>query len=157
MSGYVLSILGIVLLGIIIDVIIPSGNINKYIKSIFSIFIIAVIISPVVKFLSNKSGFKLDYTNYEIDIELVEYIYKKRTENEETKIEEYLSNEGFNHVDIVINFSINNNEIEYNSCKVNLENLVISADKQHINKYEFIKNVIYDFTSLTEEEIMIHE
>ena len=73
MSNYVLSILGVVLLGIIIDVIIPSGKINKYIKSIFSIFIIAVIISPVVKFLSNKNDFKLDYNDYQID---QEYLHK---------------------------------------------------------------------------------
>lgn len=157
MSSYVLSILGVVLLGIIIDVIIPSGNINKYIKSIFSIFIIAVIISPVVKFISNKNDFKLDYDNYQIDQELVEYIYKKRVNNEQTKIEEYFTNEGFCNIDIIINFSIKNNEIEYISCDVNLQNLVISADKQHINKYEFIKSVICDYTNLTEEEILIYE
>ena len=157
MSSYVLSILGVVLLGIIIDVIIPSGNINKYIKSIFSIFIVAVIISPVVKFLSNKSDFKLDYNNYEIDQELVQYIYKKRVENEEKKIEQHFQSEGFEGIDIVIDFSINNNEIEYNSCNINLENLVISADKQHINKYEFIRNLVIDYTNLTKEEILIYE
>ena len=157
MSGYILSILGVVLLGIIIDVIIPSGNINKYIKSIFSIFIVAVIISPVVKFLSNKNDFKLDYNNYEIDQELVQYIYKKRVENEEKKIEQHVQSEGFEGIDIVLDFSINNNEIEYNSCNINLENLVISADKQHINKYEFIKNLVIDYTNLTKEEILIYE
>lgn len=157
MSGYILSILGIVLLGIIIDVIVPSGNINKYIKSVFSIFVVAVIVSPVVKFISNKNGIKLDYNNYELDKDLVEFIYEKRVNNEENKIETYLSDEGFNKVDINIEFSINNNELEYLSCNVNLNKLVISADKQHINKYEFIKDVVKDFTNLTEEEIVIYE
>lgn len=157
MSNYVLSILGIVVIGIIIDVVIPSGNINKYIKSVFSIFVVSVIISPIVKFISNKNGIKIDYNNYELDAGLVEYIFEKRVDNEEIKIETYLEDEGFKEVDININFSINNNEIEYISCQVNLKNLVISADKQHINKYEFIKEVVKDFTNLTEEEIVIDE
>ena len=36
MTGYILSILGIVIAGVLIDVIMPSGKINKYIKSIYS-------------------------------------------------------------------------------------------------------------------------
>ena len=157
MTGYVLSVLGVVLLGVIIDVIVPSGNINKYIKSIFSIFVVAVIIRPVVKFLSNKNGIKIDYNKYEIDKELVEYIFEKRAENDENKIELYLTDEGFEKVDIKLNFSIDNNNLEYISCEINLKNVVISADKQHINKYEFIKDVVKDFTNLTEEEIIINE
>ena len=157
MSGYVLSILGIVLLGVIIDVIVPSGNINKYIKSIFSIFVVAVIISPVVNFLSNKNGIKLDYDNFEMDKQLIEYIFEKRAENEENKIETYLKDNGFDGIDINLIFSINNNELAYISCTINLKNLVISADKQHINKYEFIKKSVKDFTNLTDEEIVIDE
>ena len=118
---------------------------------------VAVIISPVVKFISNKNGIKIDYNNYELDKGLIEYIFEKRVENEEIKIENYLQNKGFNEVDINIYFSINKNEIQYNSCSVNLKNVVISADKQHINKYEFIKNVVKDFTNLTYEEIVIDE
>jgi len=145
------------LLGVIIDVIIPSGNISKYIKSVFSIFVVAVIISPVVNFLSNKNGIKLEYDNYEMDKQLIEYIFAKRTENEENKIEIYLKDNGFNGIDINLNYSINNNELEYISCTINLKNLVISADKQHINKYEFITKSVKDFTNLTDEEIVIDE
>ena len=157
MSGYVLSILGIVLLGVIIDVIIPSGNINKYIKSVFSIFVVAVIISPVVNFLSNKNGIELDYDNYEMDKQLIEYIFEKRAKNEENKIEIYFKENGLDKIDINLNYSINNNELDYISCTINLQNLVISADKQHINKYEFITKTVKDFTKLTDEEIVINE
>jgi len=145
------------LAGVIIDVIVPSGNINKYIKSVFSIFVVAVIISPVVKFLSNKNGIKIDYTNYEIDKQLVEYIFEKRVENEENNIEKFFSSEGFSGIDINLDFSTENNELKYLSCTINLINLSISADKQHINKYEFINKTVKDFTNLTDEEIVIYE
>ena len=52
MTAYILSVLGIVIAGVIIDVIIPAGSISVYIKSIYSIFVVAVIISPVINFLS---------------------------------------------------------------------------------------------------------
>ena len=154
MSKYVLSILGIVMCGIIIDVILPSGNISKYIKGIYSIFVVAVIINPVVSFLSNKNQIKLNYETFEMDNELVSYIYEKRTNNLEKSIEEDLSNQGFKGIDIELQFSINNNEIEYNLCTVNLKNLSISQDKQHINKYEFIQGIVTDYVNLTNEEIV---
>lgn len=140
--------------GIIIDVILPSGNISKYIKGIYSIFVVAVIINPVVSFLSNKNQIKLNYQTFEMDSELVSYIYEKRTNNLEKSIEEDLSNQGFKGIDIELQFSINSNEIEYNLCTVNLKNLSISQDKLHINKYEFIQGIVTDYVNLTNEEIV---
>jgi len=154
MSKYVLSILGIVMCGIIIDVILPNGNISKYIKGVYSIFVVAVIINPVVSFLSNKNQIKLNYQTLEMDSELVLYIYEKRTNNLEKSIEEDLSNQGFKGIDIELQFSINNNEIKYNLCTVNLKNLSISQDKLHINKYEFIQGIVTDYVNLTNEEIV---
>jgi len=140
--------------GIIIDVILPNGNISKYIKGVYSIFVVAVIINPVVSFLSNKNQIKLNYQTFEMDSELVLYIYEKRTNNLEKSIEEDLSNQGFKGIDIELQFSINNNEIKYNLCTVNLKNLSISQDKLHINKYEFIQGIVTDYVNLTNEEIV---
>lgn len=157
MNCYILSILGIVLAGVIIEVIIPSGNINKYIKGVYSIFVVAVLISPVITFVSKAQDITVNYTDYEIDSELIEYILTKRVENIENEMEIHLQQEGFSGIDIKLDYSLNNNEICYNSCTVNLENLAISADKQHINKYEFINEVVVGFTNLTYEEIKIYE
>ena len=157
MAGYILRVLGIVVAGVIIDVIIPSGSINKYIKSIYSIFVVAVLISPILNFVSNKSEFTFNYNNYEIDQELYEYITNQRVNSLQLDIKEELELNGFEGVDININFSLENNTLNYNSCTINLEKLVIDADKQHINKYEFIKEVVKDYTDLTDEEIIFNE
>ena len=157
MAGYILSILGIVVAGVLIDVIIPSGTISKYIKGIYSIFVVAVLITPVVKFLNKNHDFTIKYEEYSVNNNLLEYIYSMRATALETNIENMLKDEGFSGVDIKILFSIENNELKYNSCNVNLKNLEISADKQHINKYEFIMEIIRKNTNLTEEEIIIYE
>lgn len=154
MKAYVLSVLGIVVCGIIIDVILPTGNISKYIKSVYSIFVVAVIINPIVSFLTNKNDIKLNYNNFEIDTELVNYIYEKRTNNLEKTIEKELENEGFLNVDIELQYSINNNEIEYKTCTANLKKMLILEDELNINKYEFIQKIVTDYVSLTNEEIV---
>ena len=157
MAGYILSILGIIIAGVIIDIIIPSGSINKYIKGIYSIFVVAVLISPLVRFLNKTRDFKISYQEYKVDAELLKYIYSMRASSTEENLENLLSNEGYLNIDIILEFSIQNEKLEYNSCKVNLKNMVISSDKQHINKYEFIKKIIKENTNLTDERIVINE
>ena len=157
MTGYILSILGIVVAGVFIDIIIPSGTINKYIRGIYSIFVVAVLVSPVVKLLNKSQDFSITYEEYNINENLLKYIYTMRCQSLETNLENALKEEGFANVDIILNFSIENNELKYNLCNVNLKNLVITPDKQHINKYEFIRKVVKENTNLTDEEIIIDE
>lgn len=157
MSGYILSILGIVVAGIIIEVIIPTGTISKYIKSVYAIFVVAVLLMPLINFLNKNHGLQLSYSDIELQQNLINYISKSRVEKTETNIEQHLSNEGFNSIDIKLNYLIENNEIVYKICEVNLTNLSISEDKQHINKYEFIKEVVISYTNLDGQEIKFDE
>lgn len=156
MKGYILSILGIVIAGVFIDIIVPTGTINKYIKSIYSIFVVAVLMNPLIKFLNKKHNFTIKYQEYNINDNLLNYIHNMRASSLETNIEKALKEEGFDNVDIILNFSIENNVLNYNSCTINLQNLVIQADKQHINKYEFIKGVVRENTGLTDEEMIVN-
>lgn len=157
MSGYILSILGIVIVGVLVDIVVPSGTINKYIKSIYAIFVLAVILSPVIKFLSNTHDINVNITGYEINEDLMNYINTNKIKSTETNIENKLKDEGFDGIDIKINYSIESNELMINSCTVNMQNLVITSDKQHINKYEFIIEVVREYTNLADEEIIFYE
>ena len=49
MTSYILSIVGIVFLGVLVDVIMPDGEMNKYVKGVFSIIALCVIINPLPK------------------------------------------------------------------------------------------------------------
>ena len=157
MAGYILSILGIVVAGVFIDIIIPNGTISKYIKSIYAIFVLAVIISPIINFFNKNQGFNLQYQEYEINENLINYINQNKVKSIENNITADLEEEGMSNIDIIINYSIDNNELSINSCTINLKNLVISADKQHINKYEIIKQIVHEHTNLAEEEIILYE
>ncbi len=154
MSGYVLSILGIVLVGIVIDVVMPSGVINKYIKSLFSIFVVAVILNPIITFVKDNKDFTLHYDDYEVQESIMNYIFNERVKTIETAIMNELESGGISKIDIKINYSIESNELNINSCTVFMQNAVISSDKLHINKYEFISDVVNKYTDLTDEEII---
>ncbi len=156
MAGYILSILGIVLAGVMIDIILPSGSVNKYIKSIYAIFVVAVIINPLIKFVSANKDFKLQYEDYEANTQLLNYIYSSRVRETQKEIELTLSSNGFSGIDIKLDFNIENNQIIYTSCTINLQNLVIAPDKLNINKYEFINEVVTEKTNLT-HEVIIYE
>ena len=157
MKGYILSILGIVIVGILIDIIIPSGAINKYIKSVYSVFIVAVIVMPIVKFFNKNKDFVIHYQDYEISDKLLNYISNKQVQELESRIEFELDSSGFKEIDIILKFEIKDNQLFYNSCVVNLENLVIESNSQHIISYDYIKEVIIKHTNLTEEVIVINE
>ncbi|MFQ6752665.1 MAG: stage III sporulation protein AF [Clostridia bacterium] len=157
MNGYILSVLGIVLLGVIIDIIVPNGNINKYIKSIYAIFVVAVIISPITKILKYDNDFSINYRDYEISQNLLNYIYSARVDSLENELIDALEKEGISKITININYSSENNELVYHSCVVDLKNMVISLDKQHINSYEYITRLINATTGLNDEEIIFNE
>lgn len=157
MSGYILTILGIVIAGVLIDIIVPSGAINKYIKSVFAIFVVAVILMPVIKFISNKENISINYSKYEIDNSLINYIYAKRVESIEKNIVSELEKNGFYKVDIKINYSINSDELSLNSCEANLKNMTISSSSSHINSYQFIAETVKTFTNLSDEVIIFYE
>lgn len=157
MNGYVLSVLGIVIVGVMVDVIIPAGSLSKYIKSMYSIFVVAVLVTPIVNILSQNKDFKLEYEDVQLQENVINYILNERVKSNENSIETTLSKEGFSNVDIILNYSIENNDIVYKSCMVNLKNMAINSDKQHINKYEFIKEVVANETKLSLQEIIINE
>ena len=157
MSGYILTILGIVLAGILIDIIVPTGKINKYIKSIFAIFVVAVILMPIVKFIAKSDEITINYTDYEIEQNLMDYIFSSRVTAYENEIIEVLENNGLSNIDIKINYSINSNELSLNSCEVNLKNMTSSNIEMHNNRYEFIAETIKEIINLTDEVIIFYE
>ena len=157
MSCYILTILGIVLAGILIDIIVPTGKINKYIKSIFAIFVVAVILMPVVKFIAKSDDITINYTDYEIEQNLMNYIFSSRVTAYENEIIEVLENNGLSNIDIKINYSINSNELSLNSCEVDLKNMTSSNIEMHNNRYEFIAETIKEITNLTDEVIIFYE
>ncbi len=154
MKTYILGILGIVLAGILIEIVVPSGEINKYIKSVFSIFVIAVILSPIVTILNKGKEFNFNYSSVNLDLTLSTYIANKKIDSIKNEIKTELENDGITNFDIYIDYSIENDKMVIISSTINLKNMTSLTDKQHINNYEKIKSVVLEKTGLTEKELV---
>lgn len=93
MSGYLLSIVGIVLLSGIFSAVLPEGKTVKFIKGITKLACLAVILAPVLVFFENKTGegkinfpFFSSQTVIETDVSFIDYCSTKRIENAETEL-----------------------------------------------------------------------
>lgn len=112
---------------------------------------------PVVKFIAKSDEITINYTDYEIEQNLMDYIFSSRVNAYENEIIEVLENNGLSNIDIKINYSINSNELSLNSCEVNLKNMTSSNIEMHNNRYEFIAETIKEITNLTDEVIIFYE
>ena len=52
-SAWILSIAGIICISVLLELIMPEGQMNKYIKNIFSFVIVLVIILPLPKLINS--------------------------------------------------------------------------------------------------------
>lgn len=155
MSSYLLSLLGVILLGVLVDAILPSGNISKYISGIFAIVVMFVIISPIITFI--KSDHKVsDYLStieLQLDNKLLYNINNSKLNALEKQIQEELKSKGYEGVEIDIKFEMVAEDVKITQVLVDLKNLVINQNLQNINKYVYIRQVVQAHIAVTEEVV----
>jgi stage III sporulation protein AF len=144
-SKWLLTIVGVVVIGVLIDLILPNGKISKYIKSIYSIIIIFVIISPLSTL--SKTNFNINSTSYDnqINQNYLDSINQDKANKISSNIENYLSKNGFLNVNIEVIYSYENYNFKIDLINVFLNNLVIQGKDEHINKCEAIKTCILEY------------
>jgi Stage III sporulation protein AF (Spore_III_AF). len=115
MSAWILSITGIVVLGVLADVLLPEGQTNKYIKGIFGILTLLAIISPLPRLLNFEFGAESLY-NFDADIvpdenfsESVRGVYAA-----ERRAESYVKSLGVTGAEIYVAYDAKNpSKIDY--------------------------------------------
>ena len=135
-STWLLSVVGVVILGVLIDVVLPEGNINKYIKAVFAFVIILVIVSPLTKL--DSVVVSLENLMKENEIQLDEdYIFslnKKILNQINESIIRDAKNEGIENIEIDFVSEIDAFQLKINEVNIYLENVVIDKDIKHIDK-----------------------
>lgn len=157
MSTWILSIVGMAFLGVMIDVVSPSGAINKFIKSIFSVLVLFVLVSPI-KNLLTKSEIDINQVSNEL-IEDKNFLFnynQNLASSYENRIEDRLNQEEINGVDVVILLDLTKDEFEIQEVSVYIQNLVLTDKITHKNKYEKIKEAITSVLNVS-KEIVFYE
>lgn len=159
MSGYLLSLLGVIMLGVLIDIILPSGTISKYISGIFAIVVMFVMISPVLTFIKNDYKLSDYFTSSDIQIneKLLYSINNSKLNAVGQQIQKELSDNGYSNVEVDIQFKVVADNVEITQVLVDLTNLVINQNLANINSYVYIRQVVMKHLAVTEEVIVFCE
>ncbi|MDE6275793.1 MAG: stage III sporulation protein AF [Clostridia bacterium] len=139
MSGWLIGIVGVVSLGVLIEVLLPEGENSKYIRGIFSIIVIFVIISPLPKLA--KGDYVKGFTSQTQEIAIDGEYYKSVKEDIQTRVEDNLRQKlekaGYNDLSYNIQFD---EDYVYIIDKITVDGKDID-DKQWQELVEFLHNV----------------
>ena len=151
---------GVVFLGVLVDVIMPDGEMNKYVKGMFSLIALCVFLSPVQKIFNKDfsfDGLVYDSSAIQIDDDFVEATNKQIKQQLERSLEAKLCDAGFDNTKVEILCDLSNNKLQIKKVIVDISKMVINANMAHINKYTEIKGVITKNLNVEESDVVINE
>ncbi len=160
LSGWVLSIAGMVILTVIVDIIIPEGQTYKVIKGVFAFVTVLVIAAPLPKLLNADFDFsrffngESNYVGY--DQTLSDSIYEMRLEQTEERIQRALNNKGVQNAVISIE-SVNENSFAViKKVEVNLSKAVINAVDGNIISVDEIDSIVAVTAGISCEVVFVY-
>lgn len=158
LSAWILSIVGVVLIGILVEIILPKGQTAKFIKGILAIFTVFVIISPICKISVDNLEFNdiFNFSEININSEFIEQVNKDKIVELEGRIEDLLFENGYEEVSILIDANIGK-KIEINKLYVDISKMVLSSENLNINKYTNITAIIKSVIDVKKENIVFNE
>ena len=154
MTAWILSIAGVTILSVAVDLILPSGQTAKYIKNIFAFVMILVIISPLPALIKGNFNVNDIFESEEIVLQ-EDYIYqvnKDKLTALEEEITSSLEEKGIKNVVVTINADIFQIEMKILEVNVDLSDLVIDENSGHIDIEKAITEVV---NRLVGEEVII--
>ena len=158
MSSWIISIAVAVLLGTLVEVVMPEGRLNKIIKSILGVLCMLIIISPLKSVDISKINFNSLFPQSQIDTKFVEDRQSEQISLLESNIESNLETNGYKNVKVKIDGKIEtNNGLYIKNIFVDLENLVLNENLENINKYNNIVAIIQSSVEVQKEQVIFYE
>ena len=149
MKSWILNIVGIVFIGVIIEIILPDGKSNTFIKHIFNIFMLFVIVAPITKIVNNG----LSYINNTVEMDN-QYIYQinlEKINSLEVDIKKELEKIDINNTSVIVNANIFSESFCVESIYLDVSNSDIDN-----TKYKSIIDLIVKLTNVDEKDIVVY-
>ncbi len=148
MQQWIISIIGIVFVLLILDLILPSGSCKKIIQSVISIFFLCIFFSPLKSFISKTTS-----TEFSVDSGLYTTINLAKVQSIKDRILNELRSSGIKDVNVDNTANI---DFDIKYVYVDVSNLSLSDNSQHINTNEVIKSVVIKISKVREEQVIIY-
>lgn len=158
-SAWILSIAGICMLSVIIDLVIPDGKTNTIIKNVFSYAIVLVVILPLPKLFKNNSDLNDLFSPVDFPMQ-DNYIYnvnQAKLDKWTQEINDDLVNGGIYGAVVSISANIFERNMEINAVYVDLYNVVISNENKNINIKTEVVRVVLNYINIKEDKVIFYE
>ncbi len=155
-SAWVLSIVGIVILTLIVDIILPEGQTNKYIKSVFAVITVFVIALPIPSLFNGDIDIGGVLKNEQagvIDTAFIENLMQERASVvKDELLKEYKAN-GIDNVEVEISYKA---DVKFNIEKIfiNVKNSVIVGSDKNINIKEKVLSITINLLDISDENVV---
>ncbi len=107
MSAWITSIVGVICLGILLEIVLPEGKTSKYIRGAFSIVVVLVIVAPLPALVKKDWKFEFDGSYFAVDEEYVNSVNSSYRESVVGDLKAYLLRCGYEVDDIEIRYDEN--------------------------------------------------
>lgn len=147
--SWLLSLVGIVLISVLVDILLPSGQTNKFIKGIFSILVVFVLITPLIKLKNGNFDIGNLFSNEEVAVDRafinkanereLEYIENNIVEilaKKDIKVEKVVLITKSGNINSIDNVQVKAAKIEQSSSIKSIVSEILSIDKKYIIVYE---------------------
>ena len=151
MTAWIFSIIGIIFLGVMLEIVIPDGKTNSFIKSIYSIILMFVIVNPIIKIFNKDT---LDLSSINIVENNQDIITEQKLTEIKFLIERHLLDNGIMGVDVEVKGYSTNKDIIISEINVDISNIGILEKDEHINKYKLITMLIKEKVEVDEKNII---
>lgn len=147
MSSWILSIVGVSLLTILCNVIMPDDKLNKYVKTVCSLVVVSVMFSPILGIIQNLSFQLDDLEQVNNSVNLETYFVEQTVEDIERRLEEELDANAIVGCTVEIYYHVSNDKLILQKAVVNIQNVVLTSPLQVIKLKENIEKILFDLYS----------
>lgn len=157
MGAWLLKITGVIALSALSSLLIPNGQTKKYVKGIFALITLFVLVSPLPKLLkSDFSGFSNAFdtaSELEIDETFLYGVATNAYKTQERNIEKFLKEKGIEAKVKFVVKSETSSEIDY--VNVILSDKSFERDKSNSIDIGALKNEISKFSGVPEDKLRV--
>lgn len=155
-SSWLLSIAGVVVLSVLSEFVLPDGQMNKFVKVVFSFVILLVIVFP----LPSIFGKEFDFSKFlEADTNLQDEYLEQINLDKLTLMSKDLNTKvldaGIENVEITINANIFSKTLQIYGVNADIRNMKASVDKSTAKS--MIIEIIKGFGDLSQVEVKFNE
>lgn len=161
-SAWLLSIAGVIILGVLAEFVLPEGQMNKYTKVIFSFVTLLVIILPLPKLFGKDFDISKYFGNTEdvLQEDYLEQINLDKLTSISESVNRKIEESGILKVVVSINADIFGKELEIYNIFVDLRDIAYNEKfptKDITNAKARILEVISEFVQLKNVEVKFNE